>query len=297
MNKNCLNQPLLILFLITLFATSCTHDATKIIGKWESADDETKARLDAISFNYKHGMYWHISENDSMRYRYDVEEGKLLTMNRYGIFNYTIVKFTKKQLVIQSDEDANRVLSFRLKEKLPKPPKKKKNEAHIPIEKDIYDLIYALTGPTVEVRLKNLLDEFEEGDFVTTRTLYYLTGVTPEPRAGEWPDAAEHRQVIGKIKKIERVGQQFRALLENEEDIEASIPIYKQTEKGRELQRMLDIKIKKDAVINIDTDERHVRIDIDGIRVGKGWFKVGIPTLTISGDYGRLLGLKFYLAR
>ncbi|MGB0524868.1 MAG: hypothetical protein ACPGJS_17980 [Flammeovirgaceae bacterium] len=287
----------IVLLILAFSLPSCTHNATKIIGKWESADAETEIRAQTLSFNYKQGMYWHISATDSMRYRYDVEGEKLLTMNRYGLFNYHILKLSKKQLILQHEEDASQVFRFKRKEKYPRPPKKKKNAPHIPVEKDIYDLIYALTGPNVEVRLKNLLDEFQEGDYVTTKTLYHLTGVSAYKKRGELPDAASHRNVITKIQKIERIGDQFRATLANDEDIDAAIPIYKRKGEKREIQRVLDVHIEKNAVIRIQSDERHVKIDIDGVRIGKGWFKIGIPTLTISGDYGRLLGLRFYLAR
>jgi len=116
-------------------------------------------------------------------------------------------------------------------------------------------------------------------------------------RPNFFPGFFHRRILLKKIKKIERKGDQFRVELAHHQDIEASLPIYKKKGEQRILQTMLDVKIKSNAVINVHQTERNIRIDIDGVRIGKGWLKLGIPTLTINGSYGRLLGFRFYLAR
>lgn len=199
-------------------------------------------------------------------------------------------------MVWQSADDENVQLSFR---KISKHPLESKNTItnSQPMKKDIADLMFALTGPSVELRLKNLLDEFSEGDYLQNPTFYYLTGVSPSKRTYELPESESYRKLISEIEEIRKLGEYFQLKLHKEENLRTSIPIYKNEGGQRELQTVLDLFIRKDAVINLKPTVDGIKIDIDGIRVGKGWLKVGLPTLKISGDYGSLLGFRFKLSR
>ena len=283
------------ILIVTLFS-GCTNQRARILGTWKAKNDETQLRASELCFNEKHGLYWHTSKSDSTRYHYSLTDSSLELMNRYGVFEYRVLKLSRKDLKIQSIENPHVQLYFNRSANFhhPVPPKNKKQ---MPSEKDIYDLIYALTAPNVELRLSNLLEEFGEGDYVRTPTLFRLTGVSPSRKKGEFPDVMEQRKLIQEIKEIKRVGNQFVIQLAGNENFRTSLPIYNTENGKRELKTVLDLFISKDAVINIQSTYKGIKIDIDGVRVGKGWLKVGLPTFRIMGDYGSLLGFKFYLSR
>jgi hypothetical protein len=275
---------------------SCQNGNRQILGAWESANEFTEQTAPMLSVSHKHGLYWYSSATDSSRYRYSLQADSLELMNFMGVYNYKLTKLSKKRMIWQSVENDEVIYSFKKISRHPLEYKKAKIKS-LPMEKDIRDLLFALTGPSVELRLKNLLDEFNEGDYLKNPTFYYLTGVSPSQQIGEFPEAEDYRKLIAEISEIRRVGDFFQLQLRGKENLRTSVPIYKHESDKRELQTVLDLFIRKDAVINLKPTIEGIKIDIDGVRVGKGWLKVGLPTLRISGDYGSLLGFHFKLSR
>jgi hypothetical protein len=282
--------------LLFAFLMSCQNGNRQILGVWESADKFTKKEAPKLSISQKHGLHWYTSATDSSRYRYNLQSDSLELMNFGGIYNYRLTKLSKKKMVWQSVENSKVLYSFKKKSKHPL-EYEKTNAKSLSMKKDIQDLLFALTGPSVELRLKNLLDEFDEGDYLKNPTFYYLTGVSPSKRFDELPEAESHRKLISEIEEIRRVEDYFQLKLEGQENLRTSIPIYKYENGERELQTVLDLFIRKDAVINLKPTVEGIKIDIDGVRVGKGWLKIGLPTLRISGNYGSLLGFRCKLSR
>ncbi len=286
----------ILYLLLFAFLMSCQNGNRQILGVWQSADKFTAKEAHKLSISHKHGLYWYTSATDSSRYRYSLQSDSLELMNFEGIYNYKLTRLSKKKMTWQSAENNEIAYSFK---KISKHPLEYENSAikSLPMKKDIQDLLFALTGPSVELRLKNLLDEFEEGDYLQNPTFYYLTGTKPAKQPGELPELESHRKLISEINEIRRIGEEFQLKLERDENLRTSIPIYKNENGKRELQTVLDLFIRKDAIINLKPTVEGIKIDIDGVRVGKGWLKVGLPTLRISGDYGSLLGFRFKLSR
>ena len=280
---------------IFLLLFGCQSKETTLIGDWQPENEETALYVKRLSLNEQKGLYWHLPTSDSVRYRYEQLGDTLELMNRYGIFHYRVQKLTDQALVLQTENGNGITLSFKRMGALIITPDATK--PHIPTEKNVNDLIYALTGPTVELRLRNLLDEFAEGDFVTTPTLYKLTGVSQYKKKKEYPEEASYRSLIQEISSIKRIGDKFQLRLRGGKNIRASLPINsREPGKGQRLTT-LDLFIRRDASVMIEPTAKGIKLDIDGVRVGKGWLKVGLPTFRIKGDYGSLLGFRFYLAR
>lgn len=286
----------ILYLLLFAFLISCQNGNRQILGVWQSANKFTEKNVSKLSISHQHGLYWYTSAADSSRYHYSLLSDSLELMNLEGIYNYRLVKLSKKKMVWQSVGNNKTFYSFK---KISKHPLEYEKPAikSLPMRKDIQDLLFALTGPSVELRLKNLLYEFEEGDYLKNPTFYYLTGISPTKRYNELPESESHRKLISEIEEIRRVGNRFQLKLERQENLRTSIPIYKNENGERELQTVLDLFIRKDAIINLKPTIEGIKIDIDGVRVGKGWLKVGLPTLRISGNYGSLLGFRFKLSR
>jgi len=287
-----------LLLGLWVLSSCASPKPSSFLGEWLPADEATASFVSKLRLNHQKGLYWYASE-DSTRYRYAVEGDRLELMNRYGVYHYRVLRSSQRKMVWQSEENESLVFSFRKSAEYKGfASKQGRHKAYKPTEKDIYDLIYALTGPDVEMRLGNLLEEFADGDYVTTPTLYHLTGVSMSERVGEYPEEVEYRKLIARIRSIRRVGNDFELSLLENENIRASLPIHGNEEGDRRVKTTtLDLFISKNAKVMIMKTSKGVKIDIDGVRVGKGWLKIGLPTFRISGDYGYLLGFRFYLAR
>ncbi|TAE03964.1 MAG: hypothetical protein EAZ97_00780, partial [Bacteroidetes bacterium] len=108
----------------------------------------------------------------------------------------------------------------------------------------------------------------------------------------------KQRSIIRKIEKISKQGNNFAIFLSNEQDIETELPIYQQRGLYSEPSSILDLEIHANAKATLTLLEKSgIKIDIDGVKVGKGWLKIGIPTMTITGNRGKLMGFSFSLVR
>jgi len=165
-------------------------------------------------------------------------------------------------------------------------------------EKNIFMLLPALAGSTVEKRVRNIIEVFDNEDFVTTETLFFLAGITPDPRPNERNDVPKQREVLKSVRSIQKINDQFIVHFHNSENIRLRLPIYESPAFSAKQKALLDLLIKTDTKARIiPLKKGGVRIDIDGIKVGKGWFKVDIPTFVVENDMGKLLGIKFSLLR
>ncbi len=164
-------------------------------------------------------------------------------------------------------------------------------------EKLWQDIVPALRANTVEQRLKNLLLLFKEDDYIITPTIERLTVLPPESTEVKDMQALEAQQnIIAQIAKITRKGSHFIMTLKNG-DFEAPIPIYEQENGQRQLKGLFRVSLKNGAYAKIMGNALAVNVDIEGVKLGKGWLMIGIPSLQINGDWGNMLGFRFYLSR
>jgi len=140
-----------------------------------------------------------------------------------------------------------------------------------PEEKTTEDLNQALDGKTVQERLDNVVDEFEEGDYITTGTVHDLTNVSEEKEEGEGQGQDGIRSIISQIDKIEKTKDGFVVKSKSGDDIEGSIDIMNA---DGEKALSLDIIIENNAEVNIsETSEGGTRVNLNGVRAGKGFLK------------------------
>ena len=66
----------------------------------------------------------------------------------------------------------------------------------------------------------------------------------------------------------------------------------------QQVKMNLDLKIENNATINLSTNEDgSTSVDFSGIKAGKGFVKVGLPTVKIKGDEGTILGITVPLTK
>ncbi|MEN7549118.1 hypothetical protein AAG747_14440 [Rapidithrix thailandica] len=156
----------------------------------------------------------------------------------------------------------------------------------------------ALQGATVEARLNALSQLFGEGDFLVPYSVFLLTGVSPFAKPEEPQDVAIQRSVIGKLARIYKSGEGFVIRFQKpHEVVTVLLPIFRKNGNKREVQGSLDLEIENFSKIELFPSDKGVKVKFEGIKVGKGWLKLPLPSLVIKGDWGHLMGFKFYLAR
>lgn len=163
-------------------------------------------------------------------------------------------------------------------------------------QKHIRALLGALQASTVQSRATNVVALFGEGDFADTRTILMLLGLPYEPTPNERDDYRQQRILAKKIKRIYRRGDRFIFELYNPEPFDTTIPIYGKDQTG-EGKFEIDLAVSQEVYLQVKVVDDALKIDVSGVKVGKGWFKIGVPTLKVKDDYGYLLGIKFYLGR
>ncbi|WP_020527294.1 hypothetical protein [Flexithrix dorotheae] len=164
-------------------------------------------------------------------------------------------------------------------------------------EKTVVDFLSALSGKTVEDRIKNLMLVFMDGDYLTQNSLFYLAGINPVPEENERSDVATQRAILKKIERIEKEGDHFNIVLTESTNIEETLPIFERKNGELEKKMDLDIVVAEDARLYISPVKNGVKVDLDKVKVGKGFFMFSFPTLIIKDDDGYMLGLKFFVAR
>jgi hypothetical protein len=174
---------------------------------------------------------------------------------------------------------------------------KDSNEEQQGKEKTIYDVLDALQATTVEARLNNLINEFAEGDYITTETICYLIGISPHPSLLDTHETIAHRNFVHLIKRITRKNERFEVELLNGALIDEDLPYYAGYGANRTKQGSFTVKIENGAYAKIETINEGKKINFSGIKLGKSWLKIGIPNMTISGDIANILGIKLNVAR
>ena len=162
-----------------------------------------------------------------------------------------------------------------------------------------WQLTEALNGETVQDRLDNVIGEFDTGDYVDTNTIFSLVGVSPKKTEGEKEGTDDQRNIISQIDKVEKTEDGFTVRTKSGKDVSEKLRIFKVDDEGnRKVAIELDLVIKDGAKVNIKSRKNGgTKIDIDGVKVGKGFLKVGIPTITIDKDKGSIFGISFDLTR
>ncbi len=166
------------------------------------------------------------------------------------------------------------------------------------VEKTLFSLLEPLQAETVEMRVNNLAEAIQEGEYLTTPTLFLLMNLKPEKQEGERQDATEQRRLASKIWRITKKNAVFRLELENQEAIETTLPIYQSKDLYARPKTVLDLRIAPDASAQISAlPDGGLKIDIDGVRVGKGWLKIGLPPFILRGNKGEIMGFEFSVLR
>lgn len=279
----------------------CGSPAKHLMKVWQYQGRPNTDAPVQMSFDAYNNTRWWYMQADSAFFRYDTTKDTLWVMNSQGQKSYRIDKINKKQLVISTSLEGNfQRWKFEALRKI------KQEEQLVPdqipslsvqgVEHTWDEIVPALHAPTVELRLKNLLLVFNDGDYITASTIRGLMGIPPLGVIEETEEIAMQRYIIGQFERITRQGDDFFATLKNG-DINASLPIYTQENGQRILQTMLSLRIKKNAHASFQTDYKSIKMAVDGVKMGKGWFLLGMPPLQIEGDWGELLGIRFYIAR
>ncbi len=166
------------------------------------------------------------------------------------------------------------------------------------VEKTLFSLLAPLQAETVEMRVKNLTEAIQEGEYLATPTLFLLMNLKPEIQEGERQDATEQRRLLSKIWRIRKNNRVFRLELENQEAIETTLPIYQSRDQNVRPRTVLDLRINPDASAQINVlPDGGLKIDIDGVKVGKGWLKIGLPPFILRGNKGEMMGFEFSVLR
>ncbi len=163
-----------------------------------------------------------------------------------------------------------------------------------PKEKTSGDLEKAQEGKTVQDRLKNVNNSLEKGDYVKGETVKELANIPATKEEGEKKGMDSQRQLVNQIDKIEKTENGYVIKLKDgQESIKGSVPI---VGKDGEVKMNLDLKIENGATVNMSQNkDGSTSVDFSGIKAGKGFVKVGLPTVKIKGDEGTVMGITFPL--
>ncbi len=215
---------------------------------------------------------------------FSIENGILYT----DIQRFKIHKMTSDSLVLAHLDAPDRRVCYT-----------SKNPAHLKsAEKNIFMLLPALYAPTVELRVRKIIELFDNEDFITNETVFFLAGVNPYPEPDERNDAPLQREVLANVKSIQKIENEFVVHFRNQENLRLKLPIYENQSRNARQKAVFDLLIKTNTkALIVPQKNGSVRIDIEGIKVGKGFLKMNIPTFTVEGDMGKVLGVKFSLLR
>lgn len=238
-----------------------------------------------------------ILEFDSTGYYrwFDFREGSQFSV--FNIENNTVFTDIQDFKIHKMDADSL-ILSY-----LDKPEHRiyysSKNPAKIKsAEKNIFMLLPALYASTVENRVRKIIQLFENKEFVTTETVFFLAGINPTSHPNERNDIPLQRKVLAHVKSIQKIDNEFIVHFKNKENLRLKLPIYENQTRDAKQKAVFDLLIKTNTKARIIPQKNGgVRVDIDGIKVGKGFFKIDIPTFTVENDMGKVLGVKFSLLR
>lgn len=171
----------------------------------------------------------------------------------------------------------------------------KKKKKQNPKQKTTRSLKKAMTGDHVQDRLDNIVNEFEVEDFITSRTIFDLVGVSEEESSSDGDDTKDQRKIISQIDKIVKTEDGFTIMTKGGEDVVETLRIMQFDDDGnKEVVLELSLKIRNKSKVNISsTNKGGTKVDIDGVSVGKGFVRVAIPTIKINENKGSIFGIPF----
>jgi hypothetical protein len=233
---------------------------------------------------------------DTLAYRYDTAADTLWLMDAQGAQAYRF-RASRRRLALAPPD--GREWQFRAGQRTPRRLRLSHGLAMGTGGKELQweQLLPALQSPTVELRLKNLLLAFGEGDYIAQATVARLVGLPPRGALPEHPDVALQRHFVEQLARITRRGNRFVATLREAGPVQGSLPIYERQGSGRHLRGTLELQVHPQASALVHTDFQGATVRLDGVKIGAGALLLGLPPLRIEGDWGSLFGWRFYLSR
>jgi len=161
--------------------------------------------------------------------------------------------------------------------------------------KSINELLPLLDAPSVQERLVNLVNYFQNGDFLDSETLCFLIGISPKPMWGEHSEIAEQRNFIKQIRRIVKQGDLF-IIETHQTPLETEIGYYT-GKKTRARQGSFDVKIASSAHAQIIHQAHSIQIKLQGVKIGKGILLFDAPDLEIYENVLKILGMNLMISR
>lgn len=296
----------LLLGFLSLFFASCSPKTNFLERQWINLDCYQQETPLILDFKAKNQVFSYDAQFQNTKYTYQFQKTDLYLFDsnqtqiqklRLGFINHdSLVLFAEnspeKPIIYVSSEQ-----QFRSQKAFRKYLRTWEGR-NLGVEKTLFSLLEPLQAETVEMRVNNLAKAIEEGEYLATPTLFLLMNLKPEMQEGERQDATEQRRLVSKIWRITKKNGVFRLELENQQAIETTLPIYQSRDRNARPKTILDLRINPDASAQISAlPDGGLKIDIDGVRVGKGWFKIGIPPFVLRGNKGEMMGFEFSVLR
>lgn len=275
--------------ICALLALASCQTSKRLHSHWRQADAPI-----AIGFDQENHAYWKVAAQDTVYYRYDRLGDTLRLRQDQREIRYLITRLHRKKMCLQRLTPYDPTIHCFFRDRKMEVGEAIPQWQYIGVERTWPDILPALKAPTLELRLKNLLLLFEEGDYLSQSTIQRLTVLPSVVRDQEGLQAQRH--IIGQVERLTRRGNQFVATLK-EGGIKAALPIYGQEEGRRKLNGWFTIAMEQGASARVESHADQVVIGIKGVRIGKGWLLLGLPSLTIQDNWGQMLGFRFYLGR
>lgn len=119
----------------------------------------------------------------------------------------------------------------------------------------------ALTKKTVEERVRAISAVFKEGDYITSATIFELTGVSSTEQSGEPSINAGVRDMINHIDKISKADNTFTIYMVGGSDHESTLPI--KTKESKTVNMYLEIE--NEATLELNDTGSKIEIKVDDI--------------------------------
>jgi RHS repeat-associated protein len=158
----------------------------------------------------------------------------------------------------------------------------------------------AAEGKTVQESTENVVEVFEEGDYVSGETFADYAGISGEGGKGEETEISdEQKEAINSIDKVEKTDEGFQVKLkEGVDDVEVQVPVMSLNEEtGKyETAMTLDLKVENNATISVEkSKDGGLKLGFDGVKVGKGFAKIGMPSVTLKDNSAKIMGVTIQL--
>ncbi|MEA3495534.1 MAG: RHS repeat-associated core domain-containing protein, partial [Bacteroidota bacterium] len=150
--------------------------------------------------------------------------------------------------------------------------------------------------------LKSVFSLFNKGDYIKNDVLKELIVPSPTTDKGKEEEFEGYKKIrkafdpIKKLKNVEKKSNgdsKFQIEMKNGKTAYLSVPIVNETDEGSEIAMTIDLKIENNASVSVSTtSDGWMKINFNGISVGKGILRVGMPNVYIKGDVAKILGIK-----